>query len=83
MRSKMQKWGNSLGLRIPKSLADELRITEGSPVEIKVENGRIIIRPIRSLDYKLRDLLAGVTKDNLHDEIASGDPGTFKRTAVR
>jgi antitoxin MazE len=74
MRTKIQKWGNSMGLRIPKSLAEELRIAAGSSVEIKVENGRIIIRPIRSPDYKLSDLLAGVTRDNLHGEITSGDP---------
>ena len=73
MITKILKWGNSLGLRIPKSYADEAQVTAGSTVEIRVEDGRLVILPIRTPSYRLKDLLSGVTKDNLHKEIGTGD----------
>ena len=47
MRTKIQKWGNSLGLRIPKSFAEEVRVEAGSTVDITVDRGRLIIRLAR------------------------------------
>lgn len=73
MLTKIHKWGNSLGLRIPKSCAEEAQVVVGSIVEIRVEDGRIVVLPVRSPSYRLKELLSGVTKDNLHEEIATGD----------
>lgn len=67
----IQRWGNSLGLRIPKALAIQARITEGTPVELQLDGGRIIIRPKQ---YSLETLLAKVTPENLHQEIPAGRP---------
>ena len=74
MVTKIQKWGNSLGLRIPKSFAEETGIKEGSPVDISLDGDSLVIRTIRSPKYKLTQLLAKVKKGNLHGEISSGFP---------
>ena len=73
MLTRIHKWGNSLGLRIPKAFAEEARVAAGSTVEIRVEDGRFIVQPLRTSFYRLEDLLSGVRKDNLHEEIATGD----------
>ena len=73
MVSKIQKWGNSLGLRIPKAFAREVQVGPGSTVDVTVRNGRIIITPREPNGYELADLLAEVTPENLHGEEASGD----------
>ncbi|RME28832.1 MAG: AbrB/MazE/SpoVT family DNA-binding domain-containing protein [Deltaproteobacteria bacterium] len=74
MVTKIASWGNSLGLRIPKSFAKEAGIREGSAVDISFEEGRLVIRPIRAPRYELKDLLARIRKNNLHEEIPTGDP---------
>jgi len=73
MVTKIQKWGNSLGLRIPKSFANEAGVEEGSAVDIFLEEDRIVIRTLRTPKYQLSDLISQVHKDNLHDEISTGD----------
>jgi antitoxin MazE len=73
MVTKIQKWGNSLGLRIPKSFAKEAGVDEGSAVDIFLEGDRLVIRPVRRERYQLSDLLSQVREDNLHEEISTGD----------
>lgn len=73
MVTKIQKWGNSLGLRIPKSFAKEAGVENGSAVDIAIEEDRIVIRPLRSEAFQLSDLLSQVREDNLHEEISTGD----------
>ena len=74
METRIQKWGNSLGLRIPRSFAAEARVEEGSPVDLSVENGRLLVRPLRTRKYALRALLKKVTPRNLHTEVRTGKP---------
>jgi antitoxin MazE len=45
MQTKIQKWGNSLGLRIPRSFAAEAQVEEGATVDLSVEDGRLLVRP--------------------------------------
>jgi antitoxin MazE len=73
MVTKIQKWGNSLGLRIPKTFAKEAGVEDGSSVDISLEEDRIVIRPLRTARYQLSDLLSQVQEDNLHEEISIGD----------
>ena len=73
MVTKIQKWGNSLGLRIPKTFAKEAGVKEGSAVDIFLEGDRLVIHPLRTLKYQLSDLLSKVREDNLHEEISTGD----------
>ena len=72
MRVQIQKWGNSLALRIPKSFAIETKVEQGSTVEVSLEKGKIVVMPVTEQEYKLEDLLAKVTKSNLHTEIDTG-----------
>jgi antitoxin MazE len=74
MKTKVQKWGNSLGLRIPRSFAAEAQVEAGSTVNISVENGLLLIRPVHHRKYVLSDLLKKVTSRNLHSEVDTGDP---------
>lgn len=71
MESTIQKWGNSLGIRIPKLFAKQLDLYDGSQVEVIQEGNRIIIYPYikETLDQKLKK----INKKNLHSEVDSGD----------
>lgn len=73
MQTKVQKWGNSLGVRIPRSFAAEARVEAGSTVDISVEKGSLRIRPVHRR-YSLRGLLRKVTPRNLHEEVGTGVP---------
>ncbi len=73
MRTKIQKWGNSLGLRIPKSFAEEAGVRAGSKVDLSVEDGELIVRPARVPRYNLKDLLQGVSARNLHKAVETGE----------
>lgn len=72
MKTRIKKWGNSLGLRIPAIFIKELNITVDSEIELVNNNGQLIVKPIRSSKYNLGDLLAGITEDNLHSETDTG-----------
>ena len=71
MKTKVQKWGNSLGLRIPKIFAQEARIDDGSSVDIKIEGKKLVIKSLRA-SFNLDDLLVQVTPQNIHEEIDTG-----------
>jgi antitoxin MazE len=72
MRTRVQKWGNSLALRIPKSFAVETALGEGAEVELTLEDGRLVVTPVQELRYELADLLAQVRPENLHAETDTG-----------
>lgn len=71
MQTYVTKWGNSLGIRIPASMAEEVQIENGTPVEIEVRDEVILIRRKK---YSLEQLLAQITPENLHQEVSSGGP---------
>lgn len=73
MLTKTLKWGNSLAVRIPKVIGTECGIEENSSVEITLRGKNIIITPVKK-EYSLEELLAGVTKDNIHSEFDTGRP---------
>ncbi|HEV7798027.1 MAG TPA: AbrB/MazE/SpoVT family DNA-binding domain-containing protein [Pyrinomonadaceae bacterium] len=72
MKATIQKWGNSLALRIPKSFATHSSIVQGTVVDLSLDNGRMIVEPTKEQNYSLEDLLARVTKKNLHSEVDFG-----------
>ncbi len=74
MRVQVQKWGNSLALRIPKPFAEDAGVREGTMVQLSVSDGRLVAAPLRAHKPHLKDLLAGVTKANLHEEVKAGLP---------
>jgi antitoxin MazE len=67
MSAKIQKWGNSLGIRIPKAIIEQVALSENSEVEIEHRDGAIIIYPVKN-QLNLNDLVAKITKSNLHKE---------------
>jgi len=74
MQTTVQKWGNSLAVRIPVSLTRETGINDGSSIDISVDDsGTIIIKPTTK-KYILSDLLKKINSLNLHDEVQTGDP---------
>ena len=72
MRAVVQKWGNSLALRIPKSFAAEVGLQRETSVEVSLANGKLVITPIAKPKLSLKQLLAKVTKENMHHEIDTG-----------
>jgi len=72
MRTRVQKWGNSLALRIPKSFADEVGIEKETPVDVSMTDGTLIIKPVQQSKLSLKQLLSKVTQENIHSEINTG-----------
>jgi len=72
MKTRVQKWGNSLALRIPKSFANEVGLQKETPVEVSLTDGKLVITPISKPKPTLKQLLAKVTQENLHREVDTG-----------
>jgi len=72
MKTRVQKWGNSLALRIPKSFAVEVGLGQDAPVEVSLIDGRLIVTPLSELFFNLEELLEAVTDENRHREIETG-----------
>jgi antitoxin MazE len=71
MITQISKWGNSLGLRLPKAVALEAQVDDGDSVDVSVKNGAIVVRPSRPT-YSLEDLVAKITPRNRHGETRWG-----------
>ena len=71
-RTRVQKWGNSLALRIPRAFAAEAGLQRETPVELSLANGKLVIAPVAKPKPTLKQLLAKVTKENLHHEVDTG-----------
>ena len=78
MTTKLQKWGNSYAVRIPKNLIQDIRLTQGSEIEIKYYNQSLVIKPIKPIkpikqkEYSLKELIKGITPKNRHKLIFDG-----------
>ena len=71
MKSNVRKWGNSLAIRLPKSLADELQLVNSSAVDLTISAGQLVIRPKRR--QELHHLLDQITASNRHNETDLGE----------
>ncbi len=74
MLTKIQKWGNSLALRIPKTFALDANLENDSTVEISLVDGKIVVKPVSAPQWTLDELLASINKNNIHHEVDSGEP---------
>lgn len=74
MQTKIQRWGNSLGLRIPRSFAQETGVGAGSQVDLSVQDGDLVVKPVRRKTYQLKELLRKITAKNIHAEVDTGGP---------
>jgi antitoxin MazE len=68
MKNRVQKWGNSLAVRIPRSFALDLGLAINTPVLMGLEEGALVVRPDKERIWDLDALLARVTAENLHSE---------------
>lgn len=73
MSIRLQKWGNSLAVRIPKAFTDEMNIGENASIQMAMKNGALVITPIRENCWSLNALLSGVTQENKPGEWETGD----------
>ncbi len=69
MKTRVQKWGNSLALRIPKSFATEVGLREESEVDVSMKQGKLVVVPVEKSELTLNKLLAQISDDNVHHEI--------------
>jgi antitoxin MazE len=74
MKATIQKWGNSLALRIPKTVAEELGLEQRSLVELSMTKGTLVLRPAKRVRPALADLLERITAANIHAEADLGPP---------
>jgi len=74
MQTSVQKWGNGLGIRIPRSPADQAQSSKGSVVEVEEGDGVIPIRAVAPEEYALDELVAGSTEENRYGEVDTGEP---------
>ncbi|OPJ90837.1 PbsX family transcriptional regulator [Serratia marcescens] len=70
----VKKWGNSPSVRLPVAIMNAASLNVDDTVNISVEDGRIVIIPVRAKEYSLDTLLAGITADNIHEKVAFGAP---------
>lgn len=74
MVSRVGKWGNSLAVRLPKAFADEMNLAENASIRMMMKEGALIITPEKEPEWKLQELLAKVTEENIHGEWETGGP---------
>jgi antitoxin MazE len=74
MQAKVQKWGNSLAVRIPKPFAEDIQLTSGSRVELSVQDQMLIVKRSSASGASLKTLLKGVTTKNRHNEVDTVQP---------
>ena len=67
----VRKWGSSLAVRIPKAIAEQWGVSEGSAIEMASQGDRVVMR---KRPYDLADMLSEVTDENLHPEQDTGAP---------
>jgi antitoxin MazE len=72
MKTEIQRWGNSLAIRIPRPFAQETHLEHGSPVDLSLDSGRLIIVPVRPREYELEDFISQISDANIHETVDSG-----------
>lgn len=71
-QATIKKWGNSSGIRFSAATMKAAALNVDDTVNITVEEGRIIIVPVRAAEYSLDALLSGITPENVHEKVDFG-----------
>ena len=74
MLSKVQLWGNSLALRIPRYIANQMKLDNGSNVDVSLEEEKLIIKPVKDKKESLNAMLSKINNENIHKEEDFGGP---------
>ncbi|PAK77403.1 AbrB/MazE/SpoVT family DNA-binding domain-containing protein [Acetobacter fabarum] len=72
MQGVVRKWGNSAAIRLPAGVLEAVSLKIDQAVDVREEDGRIIIEPVRAVPLELEELVSGITNENRHDEIDFG-----------
>lgn len=72
MEGRVVKWGNSLAIRIPRSVASEAHLEEDVRVDVRVEDNAMVVRRADETRIELAGLLRKIKKSNLHGEVSTG-----------
>jgi len=75
LRTKVRKWGDSLAVRIPNSIALKVGLAVGDELDIEFESGIVVLMPRRKSKYRLKDLVDAITDENLHESVDAGESG--------
>ena len=70
----VKKWGNSAAVRIPAAVMATAKFALEQPVEVRAEDGRVVIEPIRKMEYDIKKLIAGISRKNRHRPVDFGKP---------
>lgn len=73
MIMQIKQWGNSAAIRLPATLLQSMQLSVDSVVEVHEKNGKLILSPVKT-EYRLADLLEGITAHNHHAEVSFGEP---------
>lgn len=73
MKTRIQKWGNSLALRIPRPFAEEAHLAEDASVDVTVRNGKLVVVAVLEPEYTLEELVSRITPKNRHSETDTGN----------
>lgn len=74
MKATVKKWGNSAAVRIPAAIMEAAHLELEQVLDVREEDGRVIIEPAKDENVSLDDLVAGITEKNIHDEVDFGTP---------
>ena len=72
MKALVKKWGNSASVRIPAAVMQAAQLELDEPVDVREEGGRVVIEPMRRKEYSLDELVKGITRANIHEDIDFG-----------
>lgn len=74
MQTKVQKWGNSLAIRIPYTFAAEIGFGKDAEIEMSIVDGKLIVTPAPKQRFSLAALLSEIDENNIHHETDTGFP---------
>ena len=74
MKTSAQKWGNSVAVRVPKSIVEKAGVNPRDSFDIEVVRGNIVLKPRLRRDFRLESLIKGITKRNVHEAVEFGPP---------
>ena len=74
MQTKVQKWGNSLAIRIPSAFVAEIGFGKDAEIEMNIVDGKLIVTPTLKQQFSLAALLSAIDENNIHHETDTGVP---------
>ena len=74
LRASIGRWGNSAAVRLPATLMSQAKFSDSQAIDLILQDGRIILEPVKASELSLKDLLAQITPESIHSEVDFGQP---------